>query len=191
MIFIAYRKYYKLLAWKRLWLPLSFTGRRCRSRPWRSTFRRKGAKFVSWVDGVMDDKLSFFQTTRPNSQAWPHWPEILIITRVKSGSDPSPQEAGIFPVIIEHVWDINPERINGVYPALHEKGSIGSILKGLFGYNGNPTMLEVLTYFLYLMTPCTIWTLAARNKVSHTIFIVMKTLKLPVSSTVEKCRMGM
>ena len=48
------------------------------------------------------------------------------------------QEAGYLPVFVEHVWDIN-----GV---LDEKGTLGSFLKGLFGYNGNPSLLEVLLY---------------------------------------------
>jgi len=64
------------------------------------------------------------------------------------------QEAKILPTIIEQVWDINPPvNADGSYPLLHEKGYIGSILKGLFGYNGNPTLFEVLSYFAY----CTIF----------------------------------
>jgi len=72
------------------------------------------------------------------------------------------QEAGVMPIVVEHVWDINPAVLmdtdeNGVssphygeYPLLHEKGAIGGILKGLFGYNGNPNLLEVVAYVLYL-----------------------------------------
>ncbi len=61
------------------------------------------------------------------------------------------QEAGSIPIIKEHVWDINPElNEDGSYPAMHEKGSVGSIFKGLFGYNGNPNLLEVMAYLLYL-----------------------------------------
>lgn len=61
------------------------------------------------------------------------------------------QEAGVVPIVAEHIWDINPEVAEeGVYPALHEKGSVGSIFKGLFGYNGNPNLLEVLAYLVYL-----------------------------------------
>lgn len=52
------------------------------------------------------------------------------------------QEAGIFPVIIEHVWDTNG--------FLNEKEGVGSFLKVLFGYNGNPELLEVSLYFSYL-----------------------------------------
>ena len=52
------------------------------------------------------------------------------------------QEAGIFPVVVEHVWDING--------FLNEKEGLGSFLKALFGYNGNPELLEILFYFAYL-----------------------------------------
>jgi len=51
------------------------------------------------------------------------------------------QEAGLLPVFIEHVWDINP--------ILDEKSTLGSILKSLFGYNGNPSLIEVLSYVGY------------------------------------------
>ncbi|PIT86536.1 MAG: high-affinity iron transporter [Candidatus Magasanikbacteria bacterium CG10_big_fil_rev_8_21_14_0_10_43_6] len=61
------------------------------------------------------------------------------------------QEAGVIPVVAEHIWDINPVvEEEGVYPVMHENGAIGGILKGLFGYNGNPNLLEVLGYVLYL-----------------------------------------
>ncbi len=62
------------------------------------------------------------------------------------------QEAGVIPTVIEHVWDINPPvNPDGSYPVLHEQGYVGSILKGLFGYNGNPSLLELLAYGLYLL----------------------------------------
>jgi high-affinity iron transporter len=61
------------------------------------------------------------------------------------------QEAGIIPSIIEHVWDINPGvNPDGSYPPLHDKGWIGSILGGLLGYNGNPSLIEVIGYAGYL-----------------------------------------
>ena len=55
-------------------------------------------------------------------------------------------EAGWLPAIIEHVWDINPA--NPTHP-LHEKGAIGSILKALIGYDGNPELLRVIVYVGY------------------------------------------
>ena len=67
-------------------------------------------------------------------------------------------EAGLIPVVAEHIWDINPEVVeDGVYPLLHEKGHIGSIFKGLFGYNGNPNLLEIVGYFVYLLFIGIVW----------------------------------
>lgn len=50
-------------------------------------------------------------------------------------------EAGWIPGVIEHVWDMNP--------VLDEKSFAGQILKALFGYNGNPSLTEVIAYVLY------------------------------------------
>lgn len=52
-------------------------------------------------------------------------------------------EAGLIPVVIEHVWDINP--------ILNENSLLGSMLKALFGYDGNPSLTEVLSYFAYFV----------------------------------------
>ena len=52
------------------------------------------------------------------------------------------QEAGVFPILIEHVWDINF--------LLSESSPIGMVLKGLVGYNGNPSLLEVIAYLTAL-----------------------------------------
>ena len=51
------------------------------------------------------------------------------------------QEAGLLPVFVEHVWDVNH--------ILDEKGTLGSILKALFGFNGNPSLMEVISYMGY------------------------------------------
>ena len=70
------------------------------------------------------------------------------------------QEAAILPTVIEHVWDINPQAPlaeQGIYPLIHEKGYIGNILKGLFGYNGNPSLMEVLSYLVYLGIVSMFW----------------------------------
>jgi len=68
------------------------------------------------------------------------------------------QEAGVIPIIVEHVWNLNPAVMSQAnYPLLHESGYIGSIAKGLFGYNGNPSLLEVITYVLYLTAAGAVW----------------------------------
>lgn len=50
----------------------------------------------------------------------------------------------------EKPYDINPAlNPDGSYPALHEKGIIGSILKALVGYDGNPEWLRIIVYLGY------------------------------------------
>jgi len=52
------------------------------------------------------------------------------------------QEAGIIPVVIERVWDINH--------LLPEASVIGRFLAAIFGYNANPSLLEVIAYAVFL-----------------------------------------
>ncbi len=59
------------------------------------------------------------------------------------------QEAGIIPIVIEHFYDINF--------ILDEKGIFGSFLKGLFGYNGNPSLIETIAYGVYMIVIFNIW----------------------------------
>lgn len=76
------------------------------------------------------------------------------------------QEARVLPVLVEHVWDINPMVVvEGTYPLMHENGYVGSVLKGLFGYNGNPSLLEVLSYLAYLLTVAWLWLRSGRATV--------------------------
>ncbi len=59
-------------------------------------------------------------------------------------------EAGIIPLVVEHVWDINPpQNLDGSYPLLHEKGLIGSGLSSLIGYHAAPSLTMVLSYIGY------------------------------------------
>ncbi len=63
------------------------------------------------------------------------------------------QEAGLIPPVVEHLWDINH--------ILDEDSPLGSILKALFGYNGNPSLVEVvgyLGYYLVILTTVRWWT---------------------------------
>ena len=50
-------------------------------------------------------------------------------------------EIGWIPSLIEPVWNINP--------VLLEDSTIGLLLKSLFGYNGDPSLTEILAYFGY------------------------------------------
>ena len=47
------------------------------------------------------------------------------------------------------IWDVNPSKnIDGTYPAFHDKGAIGGLLKGFFGYNGDPSLIELIAWIL-------------------------------------------
>ena len=47
------------------------------------------------------------------------------------------------------VWDLNPPiNIDGTYPVLHDKGAVGGLMKGLFGYNGDPSIIELIAWIL-------------------------------------------
>jgi high-affinity iron transporter len=62
------------------------------------------------------------------------------------------QDGGLLLIGPLQVWDINPPILpDGSYPLLHENGAIGSLAKTLFGYNGNPSALEVLAYIGYIV----------------------------------------
>ena len=52
-------------------------------------------------------------------------------------------EAGIIPPVVEHVWDINT--------IIPEKSTFGRFLTAIFGYNGNPSLVEVAAYSVYLV----------------------------------------
>lgn len=52
-------------------------------------------------------------------------------------------EVNWIPPVVEHVWDVNP--------ILNENSTAGEMLKALFGYNGNPSLTEILSYGLYFI----------------------------------------
>ena len=57
-------------------------------------------------------------------------------------------ELGWIPPVIDPVWNTNH--------LLNEKEGVGSFLKALFGYNGNPSLVEVTAYGVYLVTVMTL-----------------------------------
>ena len=52
-------------------------------------------------------------------------------------------EVGVIPPIVESLWNTNA--------IVDEASTLGSFLKALFGYNGNPSLVEVLAYAGYLL----------------------------------------
>ncbi|MFQ5426214.1 MAG: iron uptake transporter permease EfeU [Gaiellales bacterium] len=58
------------------------------------------------------------------------------------------QEAGLLPTIVEHLWDTNG--------TLDETSNVGRFLQTLLGYNGDPSLLEVIVWTGYLGTVLTL-----------------------------------
>jgi high-affinity iron transporter len=54
------------------------------------------------------------------------------------------QEAGLLPMTVEHVWDTNW--------FVSEDSNTGQFLTALFGYNGNPSLLEVVAWAAFILT---------------------------------------
>ena len=67
------------------------------------------------------------------------------------------ESAGLIPNY-GRIWDINPVILSdGSYPLFHDKGHIGSLFKGLFGYNGDPSMIELISWFLTVTGLTVMW----------------------------------
>ncbi len=65
------------------------------------------------------------------------------------------QELNIIPIIVEHLYDMNN--------LFNEKGAIGQFAKGIFGYNGNPSLIEVMTYIFYVIGAFWLFTMKPRR----------------------------
>jgi len=88
--------------------------------------------------------LLFATTRRLNVQAFFRVTSILLIffaAGLIAHGIHELNEAGIVPAIVEHVWNLNP--------VLDEDSAAGQILKALFGYNGNPSLTEMIAYVGY------------------------------------------
>lgn len=58
-------------------------------------------------------------------------------------------EVGWIPPVVEHIWDVNA--------LLDENSVAGQLMKTLFGYNGNPSLTEMIAYFGYLIVILSLW----------------------------------
>ncbi|MBT7422579.1 MAG: hypothetical protein HN782_00075 [Candidatus Marinimicrobia bacterium] len=67
------------------------------------------------------------------------------------------ESAGLIPNY-GRIWDINPAKLpDGSYPLFHDKGHIGSLFKGLFGYNGDPSLIELASWLLTISVLTVMW----------------------------------
>jgi high-affinity iron transporter len=58
-------------------------------------------------------------------------------------------EAGIIPAIVDPIWNLNA--------FINENSLLGQLLETLFGYNGNPSLTEMIAYFSYLIVVSILW----------------------------------
>jgi high-affinity iron transporter len=69
------------------------------------------------------------------------------------------QDAGQFPIVMKDVWDINH--------VLNDKEGVGLLLKSLFGYNGNPEIIELVAYLGYLVISLVLFLKPPASKASQ------------------------
>nr|KXH78146.1 MAG: hypothetical protein AM324_10620 [Candidatus Thorarchaeota archaeon SMTZ1-83] len=93
------------------------------------------------------------------------------------------QEAGLLLIGPLEVWNINPPVLpDGSYPLLHDNGLIGGLLKAMFGYNGNPSLLEVTGYVIYLLILAGYYTYQQRHPQAYTVTSAHEETPVSVTS---------
>jgi high-affinity iron transporter len=111
---------------------------------------------------VLAGWLIFATTTRLNVRAFFQVTSILLIffaAGLVAHGVHELNEAGWVPAVVEHVWDMNP--------VLDENSGVGQILKALFGYNGNPSLTEVVAYVGYwIVVLLALWRSRTRRKLA-------------------------
>ncbi|MFC1959629.1 iron uptake transporter permease EfeU [Chloroflexota bacterium] len=82
------------------------------------------------------------------------------------------QEAGWIPILVEHVYDLKP--------VLDDKSTVGSMLRVLVGYNDNPSLIEIISYFAYwlILIAVLAWSTRNQNRLDN------KRQKIPAASNV-------
>ena len=64
------------------------------------------------------------------------------------------------------LWDINPSKLpDGSYPLFHDKGYIGGLFKGLFGYNGDPSAVELIAWLITVSGLGYMWKIVSEKSV--------------------------
>ncbi len=77
------------------------------------------------------------------------------------------------------VFAFNIDDKGNAKPLFSDKGAIGQIFKGFFGYNGNPSYREVIAYLFTLAMVSFLWTRASQGSPA-----VVRDKKSPMD---EKC----
>jgi len=115
---------------------------------------------IGLVAAALAGWLLFFTTARLNVRTFFRVTSVLLVifaAGLVAHGIHELNEAGLVPAIVEHVWDLNP--------VLDEESGLGQILKALVGYNGNPSLAEVVAYAGYWLTiSAALWCRRARTE---------------------------
>ena len=115
----------------------------------------EGEKFTDVKNGKWDEGEEFTDANENGK-----WDEGEKFTDVKNGKwDEGEEFTDDLSISTKKVkkwasriWDINPPKNDDdTYPAFHDKGSIGGLIKGFFGYNGDPSLIEFITWVVSMI----------------------------------------
>lgn len=74
------------------------------------------------------------------------------------------QEAHWIPELGQ-AYNLNPAQFpDKTYPTLHDKGTVGKTLTSIFGYNGNPDILELIGYVSYALVIVLLWRMFEKKR---------------------------
>ncbi len=124
---------------------------------------------IAMAIGIALYKKSFHIPLRPFFK----WTSILLIffaAGMVAYGVHELQEAGIITIGTTELWNLNPPQLpDGSYPLFHENGLIGGIAKSILGYNGNPSLIEIIAYWSYLGIITMYYTIRSRSTPKETI----------------------
>ena len=97
----------------------------------------------------MEDAIKEKQKNKAKKWASRMWNINPDVINIKHESITSEESCG-------YKWKDN-ECIEYKYPAMHDKGAVGGLLKGFFGYNGDPSLIEFITWVLSICGLLYLW----------------------------------
>jgi high-affinity iron transporter len=101
---------------------------------------------IGLVGAVLLGYMIYSSTLRLNLQRFFQVTSVLLIlfaAGLIAHSVAEFNEAGIIPVVISPIWNLNP--------LLNDQSIVGLVLSTLFGYHGSPSLTEVMSYGVYIL----------------------------------------
>ena len=115
----------------------------------------KGEKFIDALNGKYDEGEKFVDAN--NNEKWDKGEKFIdALNGEYDEGEKYTDDLALSSKKVKkwasRIWDINPSKNDdGTYPAFHDKGSIGGLIKGFFGYNGDPSIIEFITWIVSMI----------------------------------------